>query len=51
MAQKNGLNIIRFDVIFPERLHGESSWNDGFASKWKFIKRTFDFSFKLKKEL
>jgi len=51
MAQKNELDIIRFDVIFPERLHGESSWNDGFASKWKFIKRTFDFSFKLKKEL
>lgn len=51
MAQKKGLNIIRFDVVFPERLHGESSWNDGFASKWKFIKRTLDFSFKLKKEL
>jgi glycosyltransferase involved in cell wall biosynthesis len=51
MAQKQDLNIIRFDVIFPQRLHGSSSWNDGFASKWKFIKRTLDFSFKLKKEL
>jgi len=51
MAQKNGLEIIRFDVVFPERIHGSSSWNDGFASKWKFIKRTLDFSFKLKKEL
>ena len=50
-AQKRGVNIIRFDVIFPERLHGESSWNDGLASKWKFIKRTIDFSMKLKKEL
>jgi len=50
-AQIDGLNVIRFDVIFPERLHGESSWNDGFTSKWKFIKRTLDFSFKLKKEL
>jgi len=51
MAQKNGLEVIRFDVVFPERIHGSSSWNDGFASKWKFIKRTLDFSFKLKKEL
>ena len=51
MAQIKSLEIIRFDVIFPERLHGSSSWNDGFASKWKFIKRTLDFSFKLKKEL
>ena len=50
-AQKEGLEVIRFDVLFPERIHGTSSWNDGFASKWKFIKRTFDFSFKLKKEL
>lgn len=51
MAKKKGLNVIRFDVIFPERLHGESSWNTGLASKWKFIKRTIDFSVKLKKEL
>jgi glycosyltransferase involved in cell wall biosynthesis len=50
-AQKLGLEVIRFDVVFPERIHGESSWNTGLASKWKFIKRTFDFSFKLKKEL
>ena len=50
-AQKEGLKVIRFDVLFPERIHGTSSWNDGFASKWKFIKRTIDFSFKLKKEL
>lgn len=50
-AQIDGLTVIRFDVVFPERLHGKSSWNDGLASKWKFIKRTLDFSFKLKKEL
>jgi len=51
MAQKKDLQIIRFDVVFPPRLHGESSWNTGLASKWKFIKRTIDFSVKLKKEL
>lgn len=51
MAKKKGLNVIRFDVVFPERIHGESSWNNGLSSKWKFIKRTLDFSVKLKKEL
>ena len=50
-AQKQGLDIIRFDVLFPDRLHGESSWNTGFRSKWKFIKRTLEFSVKLKKDL
>lgn len=49
MAQKGGLKIIRFDVIFPKRIHGESHWNNGIASKWKFIKRTVEFSTKLKK--
>jgi hypothetical protein len=51
MAKKQGLDIIRFDVVFPERIHGESNWNTGTAARWKFIKRTFDFSVKLKKEL
>ena len=51
MAHKKGLQVVRFDVTFPPRMHGESSWNTGLASKWKFIKRTIDFSFKLKKEL
>lgn len=51
MAQSKNLDIVRFDVIFPPRIHGESSWNTGLASKWKFIKRTIDFSVKLKKEL
>ena len=51
IAQKQGLEVLRFDVVFPERVHGESSWNTGLASKWKFIKRTIDFSMKLKKEL
>ncbi len=50
-AKKCNLEVIRFDVIFPPRIHGESSWNTGFSAKWKFIKRTFDFSFKLKKDL
>ncbi|MDX2470894.1 MAG: glycosyltransferase family 2 protein [SAR324 cluster bacterium] len=51
LAKQKGLSVERFEVSFPPRIHGESSWNTGFASKWKFIKRTFEFSFKLKKEL
>jgi len=51
MAKKREMNIIRFDVLFPERLHGESSWNTGLMAKWKFIKRTISFSLTLKKEL
>lgn len=51
MAKKKEYNLIRFDVVFPPRIHGESSWNNGILSKWKFIKRTIDFSLKLKKEL
>lgn len=51
MAKKNGIRVIRFKVVFPPRVHGESSWNTGFASKKKFIQRTIAFSTKLKKEL
>lgn len=49
MANEKKLNVIRFDVMFPKRIHGKSSWNTGLASKWKFIKRTIEFSIKLKK--
>jgi glycosyltransferase involved in cell wall biosynthesis len=51
MAKKKKLNIIRFDVMFPDRIYGSSNWNTGIASKWKFIKRTVQFSMKLKKGL
>ena len=51
MAKKNGIQVLRFDVTFPERIHGKSSWNDGFNSKWKFIKRTLKYSSKLKRDL
>lgn len=51
MAKKRRLKIIRFDVVFPERIHGQSSWNTGLTSKWKFIKRTIYFSLKLKRGL
>jgi len=51
MAKKMNLKIKRFDVIFPERQHGESSWNTSWNEKWKFIKRTLSFSIELKKDM
>ena len=51
IAKKKGYKILRFNVFFPPRLHGESKWNTGFKSKLKFIKRTIDFSSKLKRRL
>lgn len=51
MARKKNLKVIRFPVLFPERIYGHSKWNTGFQAKWKFIKRTMEFSVKLKKEI
>ncbi|MDA8100690.1 MAG: glycosyltransferase family 2 protein [Nitrospiraceae bacterium] len=51
LARKRGFEIVRFPVRFPPRIHGASSWNTGLRSKWKFIKRTLDFSVRLKKGL
>lgn len=51
MARTRNLKVIRFPVLFPERIHGESKWNTGLAAKWKFIKRTIEFSVKLKKRM
>ena len=50
-AKKQGYVIKRFDVEFPKRIYGESHWNTGLMAKWKFIKRTLDFSLNLKKEI
>lgn len=49
LARKKKMRIIRFNVLFPKRIHGKSSWNTGLKSKWKFIKRTVQFSVNLKK--
>ncbi len=51
LARVNELKLVRFPVFFPKRIHGESSWNTGLASKCKFIKRTIKFSRELKKKL
>jgi len=49
LAKKLGLKVLRLEVSFPERIHGQSSWNTDLASKWKFIMRTLQFSVRLKK--
>lgn len=48
-AVKAKARIARFPVLFGKRQHGVSHWNVNWAAKWKFIKRTMDFSFALKK--
>lgn len=49
LAKKKRLHVLRLSVVFPPRLHGQSSWNTDLASKWKFIKRTLAFSRTLKR--
>lgn len=50
-ARKQKFKVIRFPVLFAPRRHGTSSWNIDFAAKRKFIKRTIDYSFKMKRGL
>jgi len=51
MAKEEKLKIKRFKVFFPKRLFGYSSWNTGLSAKIALIKRTIEFSFKLKKDI
>ncbi len=50
-AQKKSLKVFRFPVKFGERAHGMSHWNVNWLAKWKFIRRTIDFSMQLKKNI
>ncbi len=50
-AARQGLAVHRFPVRFGERAHGVSHWNVNWAAKRKFIRRTIDYSLKLKREL
>jgi len=51
LARKNNYSVIRFPVLFPKRIHGESAWNTTLAGKWNFIKRTLRFTAQLKKKI
>ena len=49
MAKKQNLTIKRFPVLFANRVHGSSHWNVSFSAKFRFIKRTLQYSFLLNK--
>lgn len=50
MAKKNNVVIKRFKSVQHKRQYGYSSWNDGFVSRIKLIKRVLSFSRILKNE-
>jgi glycosyltransferase involved in cell wall biosynthesis len=49
-AKAAGYRVRRFPVRFGERLHGVSHWNLNWRAKRKFIARTLDYSFRLRRE-
>lgn len=51
LAKKFGFKVCRFPVKFGPRAFGISHWNINWAAKIKFIKRTFAYSFTLKRGL
>lgn len=51
LARRAGLAIERFPVEFGQRAHGVSHWNVNWQAKVKFIRRTLNYSFQLKREL
>lgn len=48
MAKKFKLAVKRFPVHFGDRQFGKSHWNVDWKSKYKFIRRTINFSLELK---
>jgi polyisoprenyl-phosphate glycosyltransferase len=47
-AKRAGLQIKRFPVLFTNRIHGHSSWNQGLKSKYNFIKKMVKSSIEIK---
>ncbi|MFZ5638017.1 MAG: glycosyltransferase family 2 protein [Pseudomonadota bacterium] len=50
-ALRAGLRVERFPVRFGERAHGVSHWNVNWRAKARFIRRTVDYSLRLRREL
>ena len=50
-AKQAKLKERRIKVFFPDRKHGNSSWNKGLLSKFHLIIRTLKYSLKLKREI
>ena len=50
-ARRQHVDIVRFPVLFLPRQHGHSHWNTSLSAKWRFIKRTLQFSREMKRGL
>ena len=50
-ARRERLVVSRFSVNFGERAYGTSHWNVDWRAKLRFIRRTLEFSVKLRKRL
>jgi polyisoprenyl-phosphate glycosyltransferase len=51
MARKKRKHLLRFDVAFPDRIHGISHWNATMKSKFTGIKKSIKYSFQLRASL
>lgn len=51
MSKKSNAKIVRWKVRQSQRKTGESSWNTGMGARWKLIKRTIEFSNKIRTDL
>lgn len=49
-AKQRGFSVRKFAVHFGPREHGQSNWNLGWSSRYKFIKRIVEYSFRLRRQ-
>ena len=50
-AKRSSIGIGRINVQFHRRKYGNSSWNTGIKSRWKFVRRTISYSLILRKRI
>jgi len=50
-AKRANVGVGRINVQFHRRKYGNSSWNTGIKSRWKFIRRTISYSLLLRKQI
>lgn len=50
MARRHGMKVARFKVHFLPRIYGTSKWNFGLTSRLKFIRRTLNYAFNLRRK-
>ena len=50
-AKSLSMKIIRVEVNFGPRLHGQSSWNTSISSRFRLIRRTLNYSWKLRQNI